>query len=739
MAPKSNKGRKGEPVAPVKDPRFAHVHRDPRFMRPNKNNSKVTVDARFSSMLKGKEFSSAPKVDKYGRKLKSLGSDPQMKRFYQLQKGETGTDEDEDGDSENGDEEEDTDNEDEAGPESASASESESEDMDEDSYDPMRGRGVISGSDSDSDIDEDAAAELDAEAEAQEDEEEEEDDVPRGDESHRFACVNLDWDHIKSTDLFKVFSGFKPEKGAIRSVKIYPSEFGKERMEREEREGPPPEIFKSKSTSKDSDSDDDEELDEKALIKKQTEDGEEDIDQEALRKYQLDRLKYYYAVVDCDSVETAKVICEACDGAEYESSANFFDLRYIPDGMEFDDAPRDEAFGTPENYKPNEFTTQVFQHSNVQLTWDEDDADRIKVTRHKFSKTDVEDMDFKAYLASSDEEDSEDDIEATKRKYRALLERGKKDSDDSDADSDDDKNQEMEITFAPGLSEKAAELLEAKKQREQPVKDETSIEAYKRKQKERKQRRKENRVARLKGDNSEDDEDEDQGGEALFSDDEDDRLLNDPYFAEEFANGDMMLPGKGKKGAENKKSKNAKKKRTKEERLEDSRKKAELELLMEDNRENNQHFNMKEIQKAEKRDKRKKKNKGQNAKDKGEDLQDDFKIDVSDPRFSALHESHHFALDPTNPHFKKTKAMTELLQERQKRTATMHEENEKKQKQKQKQNQKQQNSGNKKGNDKIKAQGAFEDPSLALLVDTVKRKSAMASEESRDGKRAKKK
>lgn len=225
----------------------------------------------------------------------------------------------------------------------------------------------------------------------------------------------------------------------------------------------------------------------------------------------------------------------------------------------------------------------------------------------------------------------------------------------------------------------------------------------------------------------------------MFSDDEDDRLLNDPYFAEEFANGDMMLSGKGKKGAEKKKSKDAKKKRTKEERLEDSRKKAELELLMEDNRENNQHFNMKEIQKAEKRDKRKKKNKGQNAKDKGEDLQDDFKIDVSDPRFSALHESHHYALDPTNPHFKKTKAMTELLQERQKRTATMHEENEKKQKQKQKQNQKQQNSGNKKGNDKIKAQGAFEDPSLALLVDTVKRKSAMASEESRNGKRAKKK
>lgn len=320
-----------------------------------------------------------------------------------------------------------------------------------------------------------------------------------------------------------MFSGFKGEKGAIRSVKIYPSEFGKERLEREEREGPPPEIFKKAGSKvkldEDADSSDDEEVTEKSLIKDQTEEGNEEIDSEALRQYQLDRLKYYYAVVDCDSVETAKSICEACDGAEYESSANFFDLRYIPDGMEFDDIPRDEAFGAPENYKPNEFTTQVFQHSNVKLTWDEDDADRIKVTRQNFSKQDLDDMDFKAYLASSDEEDSEDedDIEAARRKYRALLSGGNKDSDDSDADSDDDKNQEMEITFAPGLSEAAAEMLEAKKQREQPVKEETSIEAYKRKEKERRQRRKEARAAKAQGSGSDSDDDSDDQGMLLSS------------------------------------------------------------------------------------------------------------------------------------------------------------------------------------------------------------------------------
>ncbi|KAG0349364.1 pre-rRNA-processing protein esf1 [Podila minutissima] len=751
MAPnkKDNKKKPSGPKAPIQtDPRFSHVHRDPRFQRPKKQDSKVTVDNRFSSMLKSKEFSSAPKVDKYGRKLNSKSSDQQMKRFYQLQKGEQGSDDDEE--EEDSEEDEDEDDVSVSGSEESESDEEQGRDV----YDPMRGRGVISGSDSDeeSDIDEEAAAELDAEAAAQEDDEDEEseDDVPRGDESHRFACVNLDWDHVKSTDLFKVFSGFKPEKGAIRSVKVYPSEFGKERLEREEREGPPPEIFKKaakKSDDSDDSEEDEDEITQESMIKNQTEDdGSEEIDSDALRQYQLDRLKYYYAVVDCDSVETAKAICAACDGAEYESSANFFDLRYIPDGMEFDDTPRDESFGAPENYKPNEFTTQVFQHSNVKLTWDEDDADRIKVTRHKFSKQDLEDMDFKAYLASSDEEDSqdEDDIEATRRKYRALLAGGNKDSDDSDADSDDDKNQEMEISFAPGLSEAAAEMLEAKKEREKPVVEETSIDAYKRKEKERKLRRKEARAAKVKankGSDASDSEgsDVDMGGEALFSDDEDERLMNDSYFAEEFAGGDMMIPGK--KGADKKKegkSKNKKNKlRTKEERLEDNRKKAELELLMEDNRESNQHFNMKEIQKAEKKKNRnKKKGRNNNDKDKGEDLQDDFKIDVKDPRFSALHESHHFALDPTNPNFKKTKAMGELMQERQKRTAEVFEENEKKLKQKQNKNNnknKDSNSGNKK-----KPAGVFEDPSLSLLVDTVKRKSAMATENSRDGKRAKK-
>lgn len=641
--------------AEITDPRFTNFTTDPRFRLPSKKLTRTKIDKRFSRMLKDEDFSNSAKVDRYGRKLSSSGKKKALERLYVPD--EEGKEE-QDGDVEVEDDEV-----------------VEKELARAEGYDPARGGGFSSSEDEDEEGDEDGGVELE-EAEEVEfpDMQAEQAGVEMGDISSRFAVVNLDWDNIKSADLVAVFSSFVRPGGKIHKISIYPSEFGKERMEREELEGPPKDIFARKQEEEslepdsEDDSEDDEELDEKIKKDLQKEDGGEDFDSAALRQYQLERLRYYYAVVVCSDEQTAQNIYESTDGTEYLSSANFFDLRFIPDGTEFDGKPRDECDAVPAGYKPTEFVTDALQHSKVKLTWDMDpeEATRKDAIKRAFSgsRAEIGENDLRAYLGSDSEDDEEPEAveeetpqlskkELARQKMRAAL--GLSDEPVKPSKKTKGPIGDMEITFAAGLS--SNDKGKGSVFENEPIMEETTAEAYIRKEKERKARRKEKAKAKREGRDPSAEADEADPAE----NEKEDLGFDDPFFAT-----DEVIKEKASKSL--RKEERLKKREAKaKEAAARASQRAELELLMVDNSteapSHLEHFDINEIARAEKA--RRKKGKKKDIVDGGKrgGLQEGFEIDVGDERFKNLFESHEFAIDPSNPKFKGTEGMKRLLEE----------------------------------------------------------------------------
>lgn len=56
--------------------------------------------------------------------------------------------------------------------------------------------------------------------------------------ARRLAVVDLDWEHVKAVDILAVLQSFVPKGGAIRSVTVYPSDYGLARMQEERVMGP---------------------------------------------------------------------------------------------------------------------------------------------------------------------------------------------------------------------------------------------------------------------------------------------------------------------------------------------------------------------------------------------------------------------------------------------------------------------------------------------------------------------
>ena len=68
------------------------------------------------------------------------------------------------------------------------------------------------------------------------------------------------------------------------------------------------------------------------------------------------------------------------------------------------------------------FSTTALHQTNVKLTWDETDPGRQRATMRKFTKDDLREMDFNAYLASSSDEDEPEEREENENGDRDLSE-----------------------------------------------------------------------------------------------------------------------------------------------------------------------------------------------------------------------------------------------------------------------------------------------------------------------------
>jgi hypothetical protein len=595
------------------DLRFSQVLNDPRFKSMRRKEKKVQIDSRFKGMFTDKRFTSNSAVDKRGFTVTDDSIEKRhLKRVY--------------------DEEEDV-----KGDEEQKKVEKK---VDEIRDKPVQGQGEESDIDDDSD-EEDDSEELSSSSDESLSESEEaalrqqtdldhnwaelDTNAIRSDAtSSRLAVCNVDWDRLKATDIFVLVNSFKPENGSIDSVRVYVSRFGRERMAEEAVKGPK-ELSDIKRRQEESD--DEEQQDEKLLrgVVHQNEDDEMDeFTREKLREYQLKRLKYFYAVVECDSAETAEILYKELDGLEYESSASSFDVRFIPDSESFEEEElRDECLAMPDmtSYERPVFISSALQQTKVQLTWDETDPERRHKINKAFTSKDEKAMnDLEAFLASNSEseddgeDDSDDEVETLETKPATVQEKMNKYKrlllqQEQEEEKEEQEGEDLEIEF-----------------------DEDG------------------NVANL-GDGTDDHDQESRG----------DDVEEDPEEDDEEAASQMKKSKRRRLGnAPDKKERKKMKPQRQEEETPSSK---ELGLLvMDEEQQEKSHFNYNDIVKNEaspSKSRRKKLKKM--LKDKKNALQDNFRFDSSDPRFSSVYSRPDFNIDPSDPHFKRTPAMMDIM------------------------------------------------------------------------------
>ena len=435
------------------DERFKNLASDPRFKTLKKKQRTVKIDERFQSMFTDSKFTLDCDKDKRGLKQKKQSGD-YLRKYYSLEeetkekekkevgKGEEGDEEEkeEEGKEEEEHEESEIESEEEEGAEAEDEEETGDDELDEESSE------VSSSSDeSESENDDEEGRHNGLVDRIQYDWQPLDHDAERTEAAtRRLAIQNLDWHHLDVRDIYTLINSIRPP----ISVRVYISEFGKERLAKEEVDGPQ-ELAEMEQIDEEEEDEEcarlqnlkeaheNKDFNQKSFKANEYEDADEVIDakndevRERIRRYQLSRLKYYYAIAEFDCVESAEAVYKELDGIEYEGSSLELDLRFVPDDMEFDSGDmKAECTKVPDlaTYKAPHFISSALQQTTVKFTWDETDAKRQEKLQRAYTKEELEKDDLDAYLAS-DSEDEESGFDNTANgaascgtdKYRELL------------------------------------------------------------------------------------------------------------------------------------------------------------------------------------------------------------------------------------------------------------------------------------------------------------------------------
>ncbi|KAL3319743.1 pre-rRNA-processing protein esf1 [Cichlidogyrus casuarinus] len=207
-------------------------------------------------------------------------------------------------------------------------------------------------------------------------------DAPITEEStSRLALLHFDWDNGTAEDIFVLLESFLPPNKHIKCVTIYPSQYGIERMREEENSGP------RELKCSDSEASADEVCDPED--KKAWHNVSAKM-RSRLREYQLQRLKYFYAIIELDSRETAQEIYAKCDGLEYQTSGICLDLRFVDEKETFQVDPQYSHLVSEckevikAKYEPRKFQNKALCSTRVVLDWDKTSDVRTDWLRSQF-------------------------------------------------------------------------------------------------------------------------------------------------------------------------------------------------------------------------------------------------------------------------------------------------------------------------------------------------------------------